>query len=246
MSPQHEHSAVLAAFKLIALAMLLGAIGGLVYYGLELREDGTAEGTEVTDETVETEATEAKEEEESISYENETLDVTFEVPAEWQTISENQELGLFGDEEVQIDEEGNVMFTCETHTSLAVILGDAGTEFLTADDNGDCETLGRGGYWGDRADGVTSSEALEAWCNELVDGVCQIRKNEKGVTYAHAHYDSVESWGTVIEDVDEYYFFHEGHDWDGIIISDEFFVQAGVTDLDDDFLRLVESLEFQQ
>ena len=60
--------------------------------------------------------------------------------------------------------------------------------------------------------------------------------------YIRVHYDQIESWGEIITDVDEYYFFNEGHDWDSVIISDESFNGEG----DAEFERLVESLEFQQ
>lgn len=239
MSPQHEHSAVLAAIKLIALALLLGAIGGLAYYVLEMVE-GT-NGTEVTEAIEDMEESEAKEDWQQ--YENETLDVFFEYPLAWGKIEETREEGIFGDD-YEVDEEGTVLLECETHVELGI--GDERDRivFLVADDNADCGTLGRGGYWGDYADQVTSVQTLADLCFETRDGVCRLYTNTNGLTYAHVHFDSVESWGTVLNDVDEYYFFHEGHDWDGIVISDEFFVQSGF-DQDAALVQLVESIEFQ-
>ena len=227
MSPQHECNSTIAAFKVIALVLVLGVFAGFGYWYLESREpQGSSEGGigAVT-----------------WPFISETLGLQFDVPDGWQ-ITESFENGVSS--ELTYDENGNMVLDCKTHVELRA----NDIAFLVADDSGDCETPGRGGYWGDTADGVTSGERLEGWCGEGdTDDTaqCELMTNANGLRYASVHEDSFESWGDVLENVDSYYFYHDGYDWDGIVVSDEFFVQAGFIGDAELLNALVESLEFR-
>ncbi len=162
-------------------------------------------------------------------YINEALGLRMDVPMGWQ-IEQKQEMGT----------SGNDTLDCKTQTQLKV----NDHFFLVADDNGTCDSLGRGGYWGDSAADITSSEALENICQDTQATTCELKTNQHGLRYAHLHYDSVEEYGQVYKDIDEYYFFHENNAWDGIVLSDEDFIKAGLVDSDAQLAQLVESLEF--
>lgn len=222
MSLQQEPNAILAALKVVVLVFVLGALAGIGYWYL---------ASKAPRQTTESGST--------WPYINQTLGLRMDLPNGWQ-ITESQENGM-SSEELTYDENGEAILDCRTHIQLAA----NDYAFLVADDNGDCQTPGRGGYWGDLADGITSPETLENLCNEKQEATsCELKTNANGLRYVQVHYAVLDSWGQQLTNIDEFYFFHEGGVWDGIVLSDESFVQAGLADPDAELQQIAESLEF--
>ena len=119
---------------------------------------------------------------------------------------------------------------------------DASTIFLAIKDTWECETLGRGGYWGDQARQFVTEEAVAAWCDGKDS--CETFANPNGVTVWHASSERVEDWGDTLEGIHEYAVFNPNRSIHGILFSNQGFVRDGLGPMTDELAAIVDSLAF--
>ena len=118
------------------------------------------------------------------------------------------------------------------------------TIFLTVYDTWACDQPGRGGYWGDQARAFSTENDVKKWC-EAKDS-CDSHVNPNGITIYHAYSKSVEEYGATYEDIDEYGAWNPTKDSNGILISNEGLVQAGLGRQQEAVRAIADSLSFSQ
>lgn len=117
-----------------------------------------------------------------------------------------------------------------------------GTPFLVVNDTWQCQTLGRGGYWGDQARAFSTEEDVKKWCESK--DVCTPYVNPNGVTIYHAYTKSDEFWGEPIVDIDKYGAWNPNKDIHGILISNQGFVENGQGRMQEEVKAIADSLSF--
>jgi len=117
-----------------------------------------------------------------------------------------------------------------------------GTPFLVVNDTWQCQTLGRGGYWGDQARAFSTEADVKLWC-ETKD-VCEPYVNKNGVTIYRAYTKSDDFWGEPLLDIDMYAAWNPNINIHGILISNQGFVQAGLGRMQGEVAGVADSLSF--
>lgn len=106
-----------------------------------------------------------------------------------------------------------------------------------------CQTLGRGGFWGDATRNLRTDEDVENYCKQF--DTCGSFTNAHGIKIWKGHWDvGPYAFTDNLRNVDEYIIRHPGHTFDTIIISNERFVEAGLDALNDQIIDLVDSFTF--
>ena len=165
---------------------------------------------------------------------DERTKVAFSYPASLGEITTRNEFG-WGMEE---DEATVTNFTCLEQRAFNL----DGTPFLVVNDTWQCQTLGRGGYWGDQARAFSTEEDVKKWCESK--DVCTPYVNPNGVTIYHAYTKSDEFWGEPIVDIDKYGAWNPNKDIHGILISNQGFVENGQGRMQEEVKAIADSLSF--
>ena len=161
--------------------------------------------------------------------------LAFSVPTSLGNIKSQDENG-WGPKTAQNENSGPA--NCLVQRSF--LAGD--TIFLTAYDTWQCDQPGRGGYWGDQAQAFSSEADVKKWCETKDTCVPYVNKN--GVTIYRAYMKSVDSWGDILSDIDEYAAWNPNKDINGILISNQGFVQAGLGRMQEEVKAVADSLSF--
>lgn len=172
------------------------------------------------------------------TYRNANIGVSFAYPSNWGPVLQNDEGG-------QTDWTGDtdpLATNCTSQSALAFAALGEGTIALAAGNTGGCGVPGRGGYFGDQAQGFRSPADIDAWCSE--HDVCETFTNPNGIRVAHAHTKQLEDWGTTYDGVDEYAIFHPNADLAGIILSNQRLIAAGLGRQESALRAIVDSLTF--
>ena len=169
-------------------------------------------------------------------YSNQELGISFSYPADWGPVSVESEGGRTDDWNGSPKTEPN----CTILTALTMNGIDDSALLLSGHDTADCNPYGRGGWFGDQAKVFSSWDEVLGWCG---DG-CDIFTNKNGIKVAHRHLINSEVWGTNYDDLDLYGIFHEGHELQGIILSNERLIDAGLGRSENELKELINSIKF--
>lgn len=167
---------------------------------------------------------------ETLSYQDKTLGLSITYPAAWGEVTAEEEQGMTP-ERAKLVEEGKSPFStdCVVQRTLAFSLldGDPNTRevFLSSRPSAPCESLGRGGYFGDQVNGFTSALTIQTWCEQK--NLCRRLATKDGEYLWHAYTAQQDVFGTMVYDVDEYVIFRPTYAWPALLFSNQRFSELG-------------------
>ncbi len=176
--------------------------------------------------------------EETVSFSNAELGLAFDYPATWGEPEIVEEQGEPGEDGAACVATRAVIFP--SLGGDAVLISTAST--------GDCEPMGRGGYWGDAAVAITADGFPVSMCeaNSQTPTTCTSWESETGLrvwqrsmsNYVPAFADEA------LARVNEYALYNEGHELAGVLISEERLLLSGLDHQTPALRALVESISF--
>ncbi len=163
--------------------------------------------------------------------------ISFEIPAAYAPVYAQEEYGIGHEETFE-----TTPWTCLTNRTIHSRFNDMETLFLTINDTWECEVPGRDGYWGDQARLFTNEDDIEQWCQ--TKDSCESFTNAQGIQIWYAYTKSVDDWGDILSDIDEYAAFNPNKSIGGILFSNQGFVKNNLGRQQQTLRTIVDSLTF--
>lgn len=128
----------------------------------------------------------------------------------------------------------------EKDESDHIILTASSSLFLGADNGG--ESVGRGGYWGDEAKFINNEEYIKYYCKNKNNCTVDINKND--ILYAKEIIDNFSEWGSEPHKTIFYLLHNSKSEYRGIIISNQRFAEKNISNIEDIFEKIIDSIKF--